>query len=56
MTAEDGLRSVAVITAMEKSVQFVPPDAPPPIKWQPVVMPKLEFPRVTELTKAWLDK
>jgi len=56
MTAEEGLRSVAVITAMEKSVQFVPPDAPPPIKWQPVVMPKLEFPRVTELTKAWLDK
>ena len=56
MTAEEGLRSVAVTTAMEKSVQFVPPDAPPPIKWQPVVMPQLEFPRVTELTKAWLDK
>ena len=56
MTAEEGLRSVAVTTAMEKSVQFVPPDAPPAIKWQPVVMPQLEFPRVTELTKAWLDK
>jgi len=56
MTVEEGLRSVAVTTAMEKSVQFVPPDAPPPIKWQPVVMPQLEFPRVTELTKAWLDK
>ena len=56
MTAEEGLRSVAVITAMEKSVQFVPPDAPPPPKWQPVVMPKLEFPKVTALTKAWLDK
>ena len=56
MTAEEGLRSVAVITAMEKSIQFVPQDAPPPIKWQPVVMPTLEFPRVTELTKAWMDK
>ena len=56
MTAEEGLRSVAVTTAMEKSVQFVPPDAPPAIKWQPVVMPQLEFPRVTELTKAWLDR
>lgn len=56
MTAEEGLRSVAVTTAMEKSVQFVPPDAPPAVKWQPVVMPQLEFPRVTELTKAWLDK
>ena len=56
MTAEEGLRSVAVITAMEKSIQFVPQDAPPAIKWQPVVMPKLEFPHVTELTKAWLDK
>ena len=56
MTAEEGLRSVAVTTAMEKSIQFVPPDAPPAIKWQPVVMPQLEFPRVTELTKAWLDK
>lgn len=43
MTAEEGLRSVAVVTAMEKSVQFVPPDAPPAIKWQPVVMPRLEF-------------
>ena len=56
MTVEEGLRSVAVIAAMEKSVQFVPPDAPPPQKWQPVVMPKLEFPKVTELTQAWLDK
>ena len=56
MTVEEGLRSVAVTTAMEKSIQFVPPEAPPPVKWQPVVMPKLEFPRVTELTKAWLDK
>ncbi len=43
MTAEEGMRSVAVVTAMEKSVQFVPQDAPPPIKWQPVVMPRLEF-------------
>ena len=50
MTAEEGLRSVAVITAMEKSVQFVPPDAPPAIKWQPVVMPKLEFAYVSGLT------
>ena len=56
MTAEEGLRSVAVTTAMEKSIQFIPPDAPPAIKWQPVVMPQLEFPRVTELTKAWLDR
>lgn len=56
MTVEEGLRSVAVVTAMEKSIQFIPPDAPPAIKWQPVVMPQLEFPRVTELTKAWLDK
>ena len=56
MTVEEGLRSVAVTTAMEKSIQFVPPEAPSPVKWQPVVMPKLEFPRVTELTKAWLDK
>jgi len=56
MTVEEGLRSVAVVTAMEKSIQFIPPDGPPAIKWQPVVMPQLEFPRVTELTKAWLDK
>ena len=35
---------------MEKSVQFVPPDAPPAIKWQPVVMPKLEFAYVSGLT------
>ena len=56
MTVEEGLRSVAVTTAMEKSIQFVPPDAPPAPKWQPVVIPRLEFPRVTELTKAWLDK
>ena len=56
MTAEEGLRSVAVTTAMEKSIQFIPPDAPPAVKWQPVVMPQLEFPRVTELTKAWLDR
>lgn len=56
MTVEEGLRSVAVVTAMEKSIQFIPPDAPPAVKWQPVVMPQLEFPRVTELTKAWLDK
>ena len=54
MTAEEGMRSVAVVTAMEKSVQFVPPEQPPPPKWQPVVMPTLEFPKVTELTKAWL--
>lgn len=56
MTAEEGLRSVAVTAAMERSVQFVPPDAPPAVKWQPVVMPQLEFPKVTELTKAWLDR
>ena len=56
MTIGEGLRSVAVTTAMEKSVQFQPPDAPPAIKWQPVVMPQLEFPRVTALTKAWLDR
>lgn len=56
MTVEEGLRSVAVTTAMEKSVQFVPPDAPPAIKWQPVVMPQLEFPRMTDLTKSWFDK
>ena len=56
MTAEEGLRSVAVTTAMEKSIQFVPPDAPPAIKWQPVVMPQLEFPKMTELTKSWFDK
>ena len=54
MTVEEGLRSVAVTTAMEKSIQFVPPEAPTPPKWQPVVMPKLEFPKVTELTKAWM--
>ena len=56
MTAEEGLRSVAVTTAMEKSIQFVPPDAPPAIKWQQVVMPQLEFPKMTELTKSWFDK
>ena len=56
MTAEEGLRSVAVTAAMERSVQFVPPDASPAVKWQPVVMPQLEFPKVTELTKAWLDR
>ena len=56
MTAEEGLRSVAVTTAMEKSIQFVPPDAPPAIKWQPVVMPQLEFPKMTDLTKSWFDK
>lgn len=55
MTAEDGLRSVAVITAMEKSVQFVPQDAPPAIKWQPVVIPKLEFPRVAEIPRSLLE-
>jgi len=55
MTAEEGLRSVAVTTAMEKSIQFVPPDSPPAIKWQPVVMPQLEFPKMTDLTKSWFD-
>ena len=53
MTVEEGLRSIAVITAMEKSVQFVPPDAPPPMKWQPVVIPQLEFPRMTDLSRSW---
>jgi predicted dehydrogenase len=56
MTVEEGMRSVAVITAMEKSIQFVPSDAPPAIKWQPVVMPQLEFPKMTDLTKSWFDK
>ena len=56
MTVEEGLRSVAVTTAMEKSIQFIPPDAPPAIKWQPVVMPQLEFPKMTSLTKSWFDK
>ncbi|MBO5940931.1 MAG: Gfo/Idh/MocA family oxidoreductase [Kiritimatiellae bacterium] len=56
MTAEEGMRSVAVTTAMEKSIQFVPPDAPPAVKWQPVVLPQLEFPRMTELTKSWFGK
>jgi predicted dehydrogenase len=56
MTAEEGMRSVAVTTAMEKSIQFVPPDAPPAVKWQPVVLPQLEFPRMTELTKSWFEK
>jgi hypothetical protein len=56
MTAEEGLRSVAVTTAMEKSIQFIPQDAPPAIKWQPVVMPQLEFPKMTDLTKSWFDK
>ena len=56
MTAEEGMRSVAVVTAMEKSVAFVPPESPPPPKWQPVVMPTLEFPKVTELTQAWLKR
>ena len=56
MTVEEGMRSVAVTTALEKSIQFVPPDAPPAIKWQPVVMPQLEFPKMTDLTKSWFDK
>ena len=56
MSVEEGLRSVAVTTAMEKSIQFIPPDAPPAIKWQPVVMPQLEFPKMTSLTKSWFDK
>ena len=48
--------SVAVTTAMEKSIQFIPPDAPPAVKWQPVVMPRLEFPTMTELTRDWFVK
>jgi predicted dehydrogenase len=56
MTVEEGLRSVAVTAAMEKSIQFVPPDAPPAVKWQPVVIPQLEFPKMTNLTKSWFDK
>lgn len=43
MSAEEGLRTVAVAAAMERSIQYVPQDAPPPFKWQRVIMPKLEF-------------
>lgn len=56
MTVEEGLRSVAVTAAMEKSIQFVPPDSPPAVKWQKVVIPPLEFPTMTDLTKNWFDK
>jgi len=56
MTVEEGLRSVAVTTAMEKSIQFVPPDAPAAVKWQKVTIPQLEFPTMTDLTKSWFDK